>query len=71
MAMIDDQKILEIIIEETEKGFQVKFGGLTGLSENGTNGFPSKREDALLKAIHAEIETDVIGKIIIKFPEEV
>ena len=71
MTMIDDGKTLEIIIEEMEKGLQVKFGGLKRLGEMGPNSFPSEREDTLLKAVHAEMETDGIGRIVIKFSEEI
>jgi C4-dicarboxylate-specific signal transduction histidine kinase len=71
MTAVTEEKTVGIIVEDIEKGVQIKFTKLEGLIEGRTDRFPSEQENALIRALEAKIETDArAGIIILKLPEK-
>jgi C4-dicarboxylate-specific signal transduction histidine kinase len=71
MTSVMEEKTVGIIVEEIEKSAQIKFTKLEGLIEAGKNIFPTEQENALIRALEAEIETDPrAGIITLKLPEK-
>ena len=67
-----EEKTVGIIVEEIEKIAQIKFTKLEGLIEARMDRFPSEHENALFRALEAEIEIDErSGTIILKLPDRI
>lgn len=72
MTSVKEGETVGIIVEEMEKRVRIKFTKLQGLIDDRTNKFPSEEEDALIRALEAEIEMDTsVGTIILKLPEKI
>lgn len=72
MTSVTEGNAVGIVVEEIEKGVQIKFTKLQGLIDDPTNKFPSEEEDALIRALGAEISTDIsVHTVVLKLPEKI
>ena len=72
MTSVTEGKTVGILVEEIAKDVQIKFTKLQGLIDERTNKFPSEEEDALIRALGAEISTDIsVHTVVLKLPEKI
>ena len=72
MTSVKEGNTVGIVVEEIEKGVQIKFTKLQGLIDDPTDKFPSEEEDALIRALGAETAMDTsVQTIVLKLPEKI
>jgi hypothetical protein len=62
-------KTVGLVAESTETGTRIRFTQLEAIEENLKNQFPTAQENALLRALNAEISIDTdAGEIVLSLP---
>ncbi len=69
---IGQGETIGIMLEETEKGAEIKFTGIQAIGESQPDSFPGDAEKALLKTLKAEVKTDLMcGELRLSFPKDI
>lgn len=69
---IGQGETIGIMLEETEKGAEIKFTGIQDIGESQPDSFPGDAEKALLKTLKAEVKTDLMcGELRLSFPKDI
>ncbi len=73
MTSVTEGNTVGIVVEEIEKGVQIKFTKLQGLiTDDRTNKFPSEEENDLIRALEAETVMDTgVQTLFLKLPEKI
>ena len=69
---IGQGETIGIMLEEMEKGAEIKFTGIQGIGDSQPDSFPGEAEKALLKTLKAEVKTDLMsGELRLSFPKDI
>jgi len=69
---IGQGETIGIMLEETEKGAEIKFTGIQDIGESQPDSFPGDAEKALLKTLKAEVKTDLMcQELRLSFPKDI
>ena len=69
---IGQGETIGIMVEEMEKGAEIKFTGIQGIGDSQPDSFPGDAEKALLKTLKAEVKTDLMcGELRLSFPKDI
>ncbi|MFH1933223.1 MAG: sensor histidine kinase [Pseudomonadota bacterium] len=69
---IGQGETIGIMVEEMEKGAEIKFTGIQDIGDSQPDSFPGDAEKALLKTLKAEVKTDLMcGELRLSFPKDI